>query len=118
MLKIRLYLAITYPFWSAFIKDHLWALKYDTTFLDITIFGKIAETTNEYCQKGDILGIEYIVKNHNWEDEEGKKKIEGKEKSLKSVLNIFLKKFYKIYGIDSKYNREDIKKSIKAIQNL
>lgn len=33
----------------------------------------MAETTHEYCQKGDILGIEYIVKNHNWEDEEGKK---------------------------------------------
>ena len=33
----------------------------------------MAETTNEYCQKGDILGIEYIVKNYNWEDEEGKK---------------------------------------------
>ena len=47
--------------------------KDDTTFLDITIFGKMAETTNEYCQKGDILGIEYIVKNHNWEDEEGKR---------------------------------------------
>ena len=31
--------------------------KDDTTFLDITIFGKMAETTNEYCQKGDILGI-------------------------------------------------------------
>lgn len=33
----------------------------------------MAETTHEYCQKGDILGIEYIVKNYNWEDEEGKK---------------------------------------------
>lgn len=47
--------------------------KDDTTFLDITIFEKMAETTNEYCQKGDILGIEYIVKNYNWEDEEGKR---------------------------------------------
>ena len=47
--------------------------KDDTTFLDITIFGKMAETTNEYCQKGDILGIEYIVKNHNWEDNKGNK---------------------------------------------
>ena len=46
--------------------------KDDTTFLDITIFGKMAETTHEYCQKGDILGIEYIVKNHNWKDKEGK----------------------------------------------
>lgn len=45
--------------------------KDNTTFLDITIFGKMAETTNEYCQKGDILGIEYIVKNHNWEDGNG-----------------------------------------------
>lgn len=33
----------------------------------------MAETTNQYCEKGDILGIEYIVKNYNWEDEEGKK---------------------------------------------
>lgn len=33
----------------------------------------MAETTNEYCQKGDILGIEYVVKNYNWEDEEGKR---------------------------------------------
>lgn len=33
----------------------------------------MAETTNKYCQKGDILGIEYVVKNHNWEDEEGKR---------------------------------------------
>lgn len=47
--------------------------KDDTTFLDITIFGKMAETTNEYCQKGDILGIECVVKNYNWEDEEGKR---------------------------------------------
>ena len=34
----------------------------------------MAETTNEYCQKGDILGIEYIVKNHNWEDTKGNKR--------------------------------------------
>ena len=33
----------------------------------------MAETTHEYCQKGDILGIEYIVKNHNWEDTKGNK---------------------------------------------
>lgn len=33
----------------------------------------MAETTHEYCQKGDILGIEYIVKNHNWEDSKDNK---------------------------------------------
>nr|DAJ48301.1 MAG TPA: Single strand binding protein [Caudoviricetes sp.] len=33
----------------------------------------MAETTHEYCQKGDILGIEYIVKNYNWKDNKGNK---------------------------------------------
>ena len=47
--------------------------KDDTTFVPITLFEKMAETTNRYCQKGDILGIEYIVKNHNWEDTKGNK---------------------------------------------
>ena len=47
--------------------------KDDTTFLPITIFGKMAEVTNEYCKKGDLVGITGIIKNHNWEDKEGKK---------------------------------------------
>lgn len=47
--------------------------KDDTTFLPITIFGKMAEVTNEYCKKGDLIGITGIIKNHNWEDKDGKK---------------------------------------------
>ena len=48
--------------------------KDDTTFLPITIFGKVAETTSQYCKKGDLVGVSGIIKNHNWEDKEGKKR--------------------------------------------
>ena len=42
--------------------------KDDTTFLTITTFGKTAENIVKYCHKGDTLGVEGIIKNHNWED--------------------------------------------------
>ena len=45
----------------------------DTTFITITVFGNIAETTSQYCHKGDMLGVQAVVKNHNWEDKDGKK---------------------------------------------
>lgn len=47
--------------------------KDDTTFLEITAFGKLAETIVQYTKKGDLLGANYIVKNYTWEDKEGKK---------------------------------------------
>ena len=47
--------------------------KDDTTFLPITIFGNQAENVHKYCTKGDMLGIEGIIKNHNWEDDKGNK---------------------------------------------
>ena len=48
--------------------------KDDTTFLPITIFGSMAETTNKYCKKGDLIGIRGIIKNHNWQDNQGNKR--------------------------------------------
>lgn len=47
--------------------------KDDVTFVPITLFGNIAENVHKYCEKGDQVGFQGIVKNHNWEDEEGKK---------------------------------------------
>lgn len=47
--------------------------KDDTTFINITAFGQTAEMVNKYCNKGDLLGVQAIVKNHNWEDEKGNK---------------------------------------------
>jgi len=46
--------------------------KDDTTFLKVTIWNKIAETTAKYCKKGDLIGVSGLIKNHNWEDEKGK----------------------------------------------
>ena len=47
--------------------------KNDTTFITTTVFGKVAETTNQYCQKGDLIGVSGMIKNHNWEDKNGNK---------------------------------------------
>lgn len=47
--------------------------KDDTSFIETTIFGKMAETTSQYCRKGDLIGVSGIIKNHNWEDKNGSK---------------------------------------------
>ena len=47
--------------------------KDDVTFLPITLFGNIAENVCKYCKKGDQVGFQGIVKNHNWEDTKGNK---------------------------------------------
>ena len=48
--------------------------KDDTTFLPITIFGAVAETTNKYCHKGDLISATGMIKNNNYEDKEGNKR--------------------------------------------
>lgn len=47
---------------------------YDTDFLDVVSFGQIAESTAEYCQKGDLLGIKGRVETSVYENAEGEKK--------------------------------------------
>ena len=47
--------------------------KDDTTFLPITVFGNMAETTYKYCKKGDLIGVYATIKNQNWEDSKGNK---------------------------------------------
>ena len=47
--------------------------KDDTTFLKITAFNQTAEHVAKYCTKGDMLGIQGIIKNHNWTDKEDNK---------------------------------------------
>ena len=45
--------------------------KDDTTFINVTVFGNIAETVCKYCKKGDMIGVQAMVKNHNWTDKNG-----------------------------------------------
>ena len=47
--------------------------KDDTTFVPITLFEKMAENVHKYCEKGDLIGFQGCVKNHNWEDSKGVK---------------------------------------------
>jgi single-strand DNA-binding protein len=47
--------------------------KDDTSFIQVSFWNKLAETINNYCKKGDLLGVQGIIKNHNWEDKNGNK---------------------------------------------
>lgn len=31
--------------------------QYDTDFIDIVLYGEVAKQTNEYCNKGDMIGV-------------------------------------------------------------
>ena len=43
---------------------------YDTDFIDFTLWSNVAETTTEYCHKGDVLGIKGRIQTRKVEDEE------------------------------------------------
>ena len=47
--------------------------KDDTSFITVSVWNKIADTIAKYCLKGDLIGINGTIKNHNWEDKEGNK---------------------------------------------
>ena len=47
--------------------------KDDTTFITLTAFDKLAEIIGKYSKKGDLIGTQSIIKNHNWEDKNGNK---------------------------------------------
>lgn len=50
--------------------------KDDTTFLKITAFNQTADHVAKYCTKGDMLGIQGIIRNHNWIDKDNNKRYE------------------------------------------
>lgn len=48
--------------------------EYETDFIDCVLWTGIAESTSEYCKKGDLLGIKGRVQTRNIEIGEEKKK--------------------------------------------
>ena len=48
--------------------------KDDTTYITVNVWNKIAETVAKYCKKGDLIGVQGSIKNHNWEDKNGNKR--------------------------------------------
>lgn len=47
--------------------------KDDTTFLKVLLFNATAETTAKYCKKGDLVGVQGMIKNNNWVDDKDNK---------------------------------------------
>ena len=48
--------------------------EYETDFIDVVTFGQIADTTAEYCKKGDLIGVKGRIETSVYEDEAGEKK--------------------------------------------
>lgn len=47
--------------------------EYDADFIDLRLWKGVAETTSEYCKKGDILGVKGRLQTDNYEKEDGSK---------------------------------------------
>ncbi len=48
--------------------------EYETDFIDCTLWTGIAETTTEYCKKGDLLGIKGRVQTRSFEMDDERRK--------------------------------------------
>ena len=46
--------------------------EYDTDFIDCTLWSGIAESTTEYCKKGDLIGVKGRVQTRVFEKDEEK----------------------------------------------
>lgn len=46
--------------------------EYESDFIDCTLWNNVASNTNEYCKKGDIVGIRGCLRNNNYEKEDKK----------------------------------------------
>ncbi len=57
----------------------------EVTFVECSAFGKMAETINQYCQKGKPIFIEGRLKFDSWEDKQGG----GKRSKLSVVIEGF-----------------------------
>lgn len=48
--------------------------EYDTDFVDCILWKGVAESTVEYCKKGDLIGVKGRIQTNTREDENGNKK--------------------------------------------
>lgn len=47
--------------------------EYDTDFIDCVLWSAVAESTTEYCKKGDLLGVKGRIQTRTYEKDEEKK---------------------------------------------
>lgn len=48
--------------------------EYDTDFVDVVLWNSVAESTKEYCKKGDLIGVKGRIQTNTKSDENGDKK--------------------------------------------
>lgn len=46
---------------------------YETDFVDCTLWNNIAQSTTEYCKKGDMIGVKGRIESNIYEKEDGSK---------------------------------------------
>ena len=47
---------------------------YETDFIDVTLWNNIAQSTSEYCKKGDLVGVKGRIQTDSYE-KDGEKKL-------------------------------------------
>lgn len=47
--------------------------EYETDFVDCTLWNVVAQSTAEYCKKGDIVGVKGRMQSNSYEKEDGTK---------------------------------------------
>ena len=52
--------------------------EYDTDFLNVELWNSIAQSTTEYCKKGDLIGVKGRLQMDQYEDKDGNSKIKVK----------------------------------------
>lgn len=57
--------------------------EYDTDFIDCVLWSTVAESTTEYCKKGDLLGVKGRVQT---------RKIESGDEKIKQVTEVVAEK--------------------------
>lgn len=78
----------------------------DVTFVDITAFGKQAETINQYCTKGKQLLVEGRLKFDTWEDKQGGKR---------SKLSVIVEGFQFVGGDDKAAQKTDARQPARSV---
>lgn len=48
--------------------------EYETDFINCTLWRGIAESTTEYCKKGDLVGVKGRIQTNNYQDSDGNKR--------------------------------------------
>ena len=61
--------------------------EYDTDFLDCTLWSAVAESTSEYCETGDMIGIKGRLQTRVVETPEGTKRKKNRDNCWKSHIS-------------------------------